>query len=167
MGFKVVSKISSILLVLLVACADEPSPKNQESTGARPTSQHTSGALAAEMDADDPCMEGPILEVDPPRGSVGDRVTLSGTCFKRNWDAGFGVFLIRQFQEPRECELLAGGRYAFHVQKDGGAKGYFVVPERGSCSQRTYGRRVTPGQYWMGVGCHACTDGVRFRVIRD
>lgn len=107
----------------------------------------------------------PHLTLVPNHGPVGTRVALVGDCFlSKRWDSGYGLFLIRQFVEPRECELIAGGDHELKIEKTGRARGFFIVPATGSCFQHDYGRGVTPGVYQLGVGCHACTGRATFRV---
>ena len=101
----------------------------------------------------------------PRRGPVGTRVRISGRCFSRRWNAGYGIFLRRRFTEPRECEVIAGGRFRFRVDRDRDGRGWFEVARDGACFQRRYRRSVTPGRYSIGFGCHACAIG-RFRVTR-
>ncbi len=106
---------------------------------------------------------GPHLSLVPRAGPPGMRVTIVGDCFRsRHWNHGYGLFLIRVFRSPRSCEIIAGGPFSLKVDKSG-ASGFFTVPSSGSCFQEEYGRRVTPGLYRLGVGCHACTTA-RFRV---
>jgi hypothetical protein len=109
---------------------------------------------------------GPVdVRISPRRGPVGTRVRISGRCFPRRWNSGYGIFLLRQFTKPRECELIAGGRFRFRVNHAGVGRGWFKVARDGACFQHRYRRRVTPGRYWVGFGCHTCSIG-RFRVTR-
>jgi hypothetical protein len=109
---------------------------------------------------------GPVdVRVVPRRGPVGKRVRIRGRCFPRRWNAGYGIFLRRQFTEPRECEIIAFGAFRFRVNRARVGRGWFEVARDGPCFQRRYRRRVTPGRYYIGFGCHACTLG-RFRVTR-
>lgn len=101
------------------------------------------------------CAEGPRLVAIPRAASVGARVTLEGSCFQREWNFGYGIFLIRDFERP-ECELIAAAEHRFRVRRDGSAVGYMIVPSEGDCFQRSSTRFVTPGRYRIGVGCHAC-----------
>lgn len=103
----------------------------------------------------------PPLTLTPTRGITGSRVRLSGGCFQRRWDKGYGVFLLHQFFRPRECEIIAGGRFRLRVDRHGQAHGWFVVPASGACLQHSSGRRVTAGVYSLSIGCHAY-----FRVLR-
>jgi hypothetical protein len=96
---------------------------------------------------------------------VGTRVRISGRCFARRWNGGYGIFLLRQFTKPRECELIAGGRYRFRVNRAGVGRGWFTVARDGACFQHRYRRRVTPGRYTVGVGAHA-SFVAHFRVTR-
>ena len=108
---------------------------------------------------------GPHLTLVPDSGPPGTRVTVVGDCFKaRRWNHGYSIFLIRGFMHPRSCEIVAGaGPFALRVGRAGRARGFFTVPSEGDCFQEGYGRRVTPGVYGVGVGCHACIQA-RFRV---
>lgn len=109
---------------------------------------------------------GPVgVRIVPEHGPVGTRVRISGRCFPRHWDSGYGIFLLRQFTKPRDCEIIAGGAFRFHVDRAHVARGWFTVAPDGACFQHRYRRRVTPGRYQLGVGCHACTVA-RFRVTR-
>jgi hypothetical protein len=109
---------------------------------------------------------GPVdVRIVPNRGPVGRRVRISGRCFPRRWNSGYGIFLLRQFTKPRECELIAGGRFRFRVNRAGVGRGWFKVARDGACFQHRYRRRVTPGRYEVGMGCDACAV-VRFRVTR-
>ena len=109
----------------------------------------------------------PALSLRPRRGPVGTRIRIRGRCFdpRQDYNAAYGIILIRQFSRPRECELIAGGRQRFDVNDDGTGRGYLIVAARGHCFQRRYGRRVTPGRYSLAIGCHACHVGF-FRVTR-
>jgi hypothetical protein len=126
--------------------------------------------VVARIPADqaEPCARDalPVVRVAPRRGPVGTRIRVSGRCFEPNFDShrdGYGVFLLRQFRRPRECELLAGDGGRFRADGEGTARGSLRVSSRGSCFQRHYGRRLTPGRYWIHMGCHACRVG-SFRV---
>jgi hypothetical protein len=102
----------------------------------------------------------------PRHGPVGTRVRVTGRCFfYRHWDSGYGIFLLREFTKPRECEIIAGGASRFRVDRDHSARGWFKVAADGACFQHRYRRRVTPGLYEVGFGCHACLLA-RFRVTR-
>ena len=105
------------------------------------------------------------VRIVPRRGPVGTRVRISGRCFARRWTSGYTIFLRRQVMEPRECEILAGGAFRFRVNRKREGRGWFEVARDGACFQHRYGRRVTPGRYDIGFGCHACSIG-RFRVTR-
>lgn len=109
--------------------------------------------------------DGPHLTLVPYGGPPGTRVTVVGDCFKgRRWNDGYGLFLIRGFSHPRPCEVIGFARpFALRVERSGRARGFFTVPSEGACFQEGYGRRVTPGVYGVGVGCHACIQA-RFRV---
>lgn len=109
---------------------------------------------------------GPVdVRIVPRRGPVGTRVRISGRCFPGRWKAGYGIFLLRQFTKPRECELIAGGRHRFRVNRAGVGRGWFTVAGDGACFQHRYRRRVTPGRYKVGVGAHAAFVA-HFRVTR-
>lgn len=109
---------------------------------------------------------GPVdVRIAPRRGPVGTRMRITGRCFRRRWNHGYGIFLRRQFTKPRECEIIAGGAFRFRVSRTRVGRGWFEVARDGACFQRRYRRRVTPGRYYVGFGCHACTIG-RFRVTR-
>jgi len=84
------------------------------------------------------------------------RISIPAGCFKRDWNAGYGVFLLRQFNKPRECELIGSGGFRLRVNAVGEARGYVIAPARGHCFQHTYSRAATPGRYVVGFGCHAC-----------
>jgi hypothetical protein len=103
------------------------------------------------------------VRIVPRRGPVGTRVRITGRCFARDWDSGYGIFLLRQFTKPRECELIAGGAFRLRVDRAHVARGWFKIARDGACFQHRYQHRVTPARYWVGVGCHACTV-TRFRV---
>jgi hypothetical protein len=104
--------------------------------------------------------------ITPKRGPMGTRVRITGRCFPRSWNSGYGIFLRRQFTKPRECEIIAGGAFRFRVNRARMGRGWFEVARDGACFQHRYRRRVTPGRYDIGFGCHACTLG-RFRVTRE
>jgi hypothetical protein len=109
---------------------------------------------------------GPVdVRITPKRGPVGKRVRVGGRCFPRLWNSGYGIFLRRQFANPRECELIAGGAFRFRVNREGVGRGWFEVADDGACFQRRYRRRVTPGRYAVGFGSHASSIG-HFRVTR-
>ena len=110
---------------------------------------------------------GPSVRARPDHGPPGTRVTIVGECFEeRQWNHGYGIFLIRQFSQPRECEVIGWGNpFRFRVDSRGRGRGFFTVPSSGDCFQQDYGRRVTPGVYAIGLGCHACGVGT-FRVTR-
>jgi hypothetical protein len=126
------------------------------------------GGLLADAAESDSCSPGtgPVdVRVVPRHGPVGTRVRVSGRCFRRRWDAGYGIFLLRQFTKPLECELIAGGAFRFRVNRARVGRGWFKVAHDGACFQHRYRRRVTPGPYRVGLGCHACLVA-RFRVTR-
>jgi hypothetical protein len=113
---------------------------------------------------------GPHLWLFPDRGPPGTRVMVVGDCFKGPFatdpTAGYGVFLLRRFTKPKECELI-GPAVPFRLDLHRGrAEGFFTVPFRGVCFQHRYGRPVTPEMYEVGVGCHSCAIA-RFRVTGD
>ena len=109
---------------------------------------------------------GPVgVRLVPGHGPVGTRVRITGRCFLRHWDSGYGIFLLREFTKPRECEIIAGGAFRFHVDRARVARGWFTVAPDGACFQHRYRRQVTPGLYQLGVGCHACAVA-GFRVTR-
>jgi hypothetical protein len=109
---------------------------------------------------------GPVdVHITPKRGPVGTRVRITGRCFARRWNSGYGIFLRRQFAGPRECEIIAGGAFRFRVSRARVGRGWFEVAHDGACFQHRYRRRVTPGRYRVGFGCHACAVA-RFRVTR-
>jgi|SRR3954470_9687117 hypothetical protein len=123
-------------------------------------------ALSAPGTAAPPCSSGtgPVdVRLGPRHGPVGTRVRLTGRCFARHWNAGYGIFLDREFTKPRECEVIAGGPFRFHVDRSRAGHGWFIVAPDGACFQHDYRRRVTPGVYQLSVGCHACAVA-RFRV---
>jgi hypothetical protein len=116
----------------------------------------------------EPCRpgRGPAdVRIMPRHGPVGTRVRIRGRCFPRRWNHGYGIFLLRQFMKPRECELIAGGRFRFRVNRARVGRGWFKVARDGACFQHRYRRRVTPGRYRVGVGTHA-SFVARFRVTR-
>jgi len=100
----------------------------------------------------------PKVTLRPRAGPIGTRIRISipAGCFKRDWNAGYGVFLLRQFNKPRECELIGSGGFRLRVNAVGEARGYVIAPARGHCFQHTYSRAATPGRYVVGFGCHAC-----------
>jgi hypothetical protein len=114
------------------------------------------------------CQSGPKLKVIPSRGPVGTHFRLVGSCFprERGLTEPYGVFLLHDFRRPKDCELIAGDpHYRFTIERNGNARGHYIVPSHGACFQHTYGRRVTPAVYRIGVGCHACLL-TQFRVTR-
>jgi hypothetical protein len=116
----------------------------------------------------EPCRpgRGPAdVRIMPRHGPVGTRVRIRGRCFPRRWNHGYGIFLLRQFMKPRECELIAGGRFRFRVHRARAGRGWFKVARDGACFQHRYRRRVTPGRYSVGMGTHA-SFVARFRVTR-
>jgi hypothetical protein len=126
------------------------------------------GWLLADATESDSCSPGtgPVdVRIVPRHGPVGTRVRISGRCFDRHWDSGYGIFLLRQFTRPRECEIIAGGAFRFRVSRARVGRGWFEVAHDGACFQHRYRRRVTPGRYRVGFGCHACAVA-RFRVTR-
>lgn len=112
---------------------------------------------------------GPHVWAVPDHGPPGTRVTIVGDCFKsRDWNFGYGIFLIRHFFKPQECEVIAGADpFELEVDRQGRSQGFFTVPSRGGCFQHDYDRRVTPGVYRIGIGCHACATAAAFRVTRS
>jgi hypothetical protein len=109
---------------------------------------------------------GPVgVHIVPAYGPVGTRVRVTGRCFRRNWNSGYGIFLGRQFAQPRECEIIAGGAFELRVDSKHRARGWFKVAPDGACFLHRYRRRATPGRYRVGLGCHACRV-TAFRVTR-
>ena len=108
------------------------------------------------------------VRLRPDHGPVGTRVHISGRCFRRRWRrAAFGLFLLKQFQHPHECELIIGGdKQQLTVGADRRGTGVFYVGRSGQCSQQDYRRRATPGVYSVGIYCHACFFA-QFRITRD
>lgn len=140
-----------MLTVLLAAAALLPAP----------------GAAAGVPDAAG-CTGGPVVELKPRAAPAGTRVRIRGRCFEPHLDlrdSGYRIILVRPFSAPRECELVAAGRQRLRVDGQGIARGFFVVPRRGHCFQRDYGRRVTPGRYRLAIGCRPCHVAA-FRVRR-
>jgi hypothetical protein len=81
-------------------------------------------------------------------------------------EPGYGVFLLRDFGTPLACELIAGGPYRLKLVGRNRAAGWFTVASRGGCFQSGGATRaVTPGRYYVGLGCHACFVAT-FRVTR-
>jgi hypothetical protein len=112
------------------------------------------------------CSPGTVhVRIVPEHGPVGTRVRITGRCFPRHWDSGYGIFLLREFTKLRECEIIAGGAFRFRVDREHVARGWFKVASDGACFQHPYRRSVTPGLYQLGIGCHACLVA-RFRVTR-
>lgn len=104
----------------------------------------------------------------PDHGPVGTQVRISGRCFRRRWRReAFGLFLLKEFQRPRECELIIGGdKLQLSVGADRRGTGVFYVGRSGQCTQRDYQRRATPGVYFVGIYCHAC-HFAQFRITRS
>lgn len=112
----------------------------------------------------------PFAEVTPKNGPVGTRVKMVVHCligrFERDevTHPAYGVFLMRDFGTPLSCELIAGGKYGLRLAGNGRAVGWFTVAPRGGCFQSGGAvRKVTPGRYVVGLGCHACVVST-FRV---
>jgi hypothetical protein len=124
--------------------------------------QQRIGALEKSANA---CRE-PHITLVPRAAPVGTRVAIVGDCFPRkDWDGGYGLFLIRAFDKPQACELIAAASPAsLDVRKSGRAFGFLTVPQDGSCFQEDYGLPVTAGEYGVGIGCHACISNATFRV---
>ena len=154
----------TILLTSVVACSAGADSSHQP--------EQIDPSISAESDLDSDAEAGPPTPracrpqvfIRPEMGPVGTRIRIRGSCFDRKWGDGYGMFLLRQFQSPRECELLAGGRQHLAVRRSGRARGFFIVPGRGSCFQHEYDRLVTPARYSLHIGCHACDTGRTFRV---
>lgn len=113
------------------------------------------------------------LELSPDQGPIGTRVTISGEVpftemqlWTDQW-AHLGYFHIgREFPPSTRfpdtgCELL-GAVINGEIHLDPNTRkvtGSFTVPSTGTCFQarpdeRTYS--ITPGTYWLSIGCHAC-----------
>lgn len=153
--------------VLLVNCGNgarqtSPSPPNEAS---KQSGQGSKAAVMSEGQVQDSCASGPQLRVVPQQGPIGTRVRLAGQCFGDSYYDGDGVFLLRQFFEPRECEIMAFAKHRLRFGKSGSLRGHFTVPGNGACSQHDYSRRVTPSRYFVGIGCHSCLHA-RFRVTK-
>lgn len=122
----------------------------------------------------------PKLILSPSSGPPGTRVNLSGYCFTGDHtyydpDSAYGLFLINPAQDLSEpelvsnggpdCELVAGTEpHRLIVHDDGTAEGYLTIPARGGCFQEDRTEAVSPGDYYVGLGCHTCFGLARFRV---
>jgi hypothetical protein len=145
-----------LLVVLLAGCTSnhetEPPTQAQSSTTSSQSAPGAGSTTAAKE-----CE--PEVHVKPLARTVGKRVVLTGECFPsgpHRYERHPGVFLFHVFASPPECELRAAGSQRISVSASGRLHGWLVVPRRGSCFQHDYGRRVTPGRYYVGVGCMAC-----------
>jgi hypothetical protein len=150
---------SSVTLVLTVAAV----------TGALADDLVGAEAVSATRAGDCPPATLPLdVRVRPNHGPVGTRVHISGRCFRRHWRReAYGLFLMKGFRHPRECELMIGAeRLQLTVDADRRGHGVFDVGRSGRCFQRAYGRRATPGVYSVGIYCHACSFA-RFRITRE
>ena len=131
-----------------------------------------SARLQREVRGRQPCRGGIHLWMEPDHGPVGTRVNFVGDCFVR-WAStrrgalgGYGIFLMRDFSSPHNsCEqIVSTAPYDLHVH-NGRGRGYFTIGSEGGCFQTTRSRRVVPGPYRVGIGCHAC-EVTRFRVTQ-
>jgi len=116
------------------------------------------------------CLSGTLplnFQLRPNHGPVGTRVHFTGQCFRRLWRReAFGLFLLKDFRRPRECELIIGGdKLELTVDTDRRGHGAFTVGSHGQCFQHNYGRRATAGVYSVGIYCHACAF-TTFRITR-
>jgi hypothetical protein len=119
-----------------------------------------------------PCSPfGPHTQFFPSHGAPGTKVVFATDCLQgpagmwHHWQSGYGMFLLHQFAQPRECELIIEvGHPSFRFDGRNRAHGSFVVPSgEGGCFQHDYRRAISPAMYRLGIGCHACEIG-RFRV---
>jgi hypothetical protein len=131
-------------------------------------SERTTKSLLNRLRRRPPC-RGPLVWIFPSQGPIGTHVTITGYCFLgqywRQWRGGYGMFLLHQFLEPRECELIIGvSDPVLRINRSGQAEGSFTVPGgTGGCFQHGYERRITPTDYSLGIACHACSVAT-FRV---
>jgi hypothetical protein len=134
------------------------------------------------------CPGYPRLILSPDSGPPGTRVDFAGYCFVgdygiahlRRFDidpltGGYGLFLMNPAQdlsEPGavsnggpECELIAGTEpHDLAIHRDGTAEGYLTIPTSGACFQEDRDEVVSPGEYDVGLQCHACAPLAIFRV---
>lgn len=107
----------------------------------------------------------PKVTLRPRAGPAGTKIRIAASCFDRDWNKGYGMFLLRQVIKPRECELIGSGGFKLRVDGAGETRGYVIAPAGGHCFQHTYSRAATPGRYVVGFGCHAC-GGPTFTITR-
>lgn len=129
-----------------------------------------------------PCPNYPRLILSRPSGPPGTRVTFTGYCFTSDYrgydlskDEGYGLFITNPAQDLSdpdyvsnggpECELMAGTEpHQLIVRRNGTAHGYLTIPFSGGCFQEDRTEAISPGQYHIGLGCHACAPLAVFRV---
>ena len=105
----------------------------------------------------------------PAAAPVGVKVRVRGNGFKTlrgtrgRIDSSYGIALQRIFRKPFGCEFNASGKHNVTIDSSGRLRGWFVVPEQGSCTQTDLTREVTPARYYVVIGCGTCNVG-RFTV---
>jgi hypothetical protein len=122
------------------------------------------------------------LRLLPTRAKPGTRVQMRGACFPQSYRGRTirEVFLGATVHEdgrpywPNEapqknelvCDLLAGDGGIARLDEEGSLRGYFIVPEEGTCSQDPEAGTIPVGRglYDLRIGCTACSFA-RFRVI--
>jgi hypothetical protein len=112
----------------------------------------------------------PAVTVSPDHGPVGTRVHVEGDGFTgASWrdvgatGGGYGVFLLT---DEGDCELLAVSDPALKISRNGHLIAEVTVPAQGECFQSGRSQAVRPGDYRIGIGCHAC-EVADFRVTRS
>jgi hypothetical protein len=136
--------------------------KQAATSEARAAAQRAIAALLQHKLRKQPPCRGPHVWLSPDQGPIGTHVAITGYCFVgqdwSQWRGAYGMFLLHQFIEPRECELIIGvGDPVLRISRSGRAEGSFTVPGgEGGCFQQRYEWRITPASYSLGIQCHAC-----------
>lgn len=147
----------------------------EELAGARKEAGTTAHALRSarrELRLSQPCDDGPHIWVFPDSGPVGTRVRFVGDCFVSRYEdngrevetSPYGIFLIRT-RAAEDCdELIVFSDDIDVAIRDGRAEGAFTVGDSGGCFQTDISMAPPPGEYKVGIGCHACSTNATFRV---
>jgi hypothetical protein len=155
-----------VLSCAVVACDD----RDADSPSTTITPWGTPSRVASEIPVPSPTPQPWSLTISPDHGPVGTRVHLEGDGFVGgSWQnaelpGGYGVFMGAGLGLGwGVCDLVADTDFTIEISDSGHLTADFTVPASGHCFQTDRSASVSPGEYTIGVACHACAVST-FRV---